>query len=40
MGGVVLGEKESYEAWRDDAAEDMGIADTGQPDMEDRKSVV
>lgn len=27
--------EESYEAWRDDAAEDMGIADTGQPDMDD-----
>ena len=27
--------EESYEAWRDDAAEDMGIADTGQPDMDE-----
>lgn len=27
--------EESYEAWRDDAAEDMGVADTGQPDMDD-----
>ena len=27
--------EESYEAWRDDAAEDMGVADTGQPDMDE-----
>ena len=27
--------EESYEAWRDAAAEDMGVADTGQPDMDE-----
>lgn len=26
--------EESYETWRDAAAEDMGVADTGQPDMD------